>query len=45
VERVVKVPILGDLPLLGMLFQKTDSRDEEVHVAIFISPRIVRSDP
>jgi len=43
VERTVKIPLLGDIPLLGLLFQRIDSRDEEVEVAIFISPRIVRS--
>ncbi len=43
VDRVVKVPILGDLPLLGLLFQRLDRREVEVEVAIFLSPRIVRS--
>jgi type II secretory pathway component GspD/PulD (secretin) len=43
VERVVKVPILGDIPLLGRLFQRIDELEEEIEVAIFLSPRIVRS--
>lgn len=42
VERLVKVPFLGDIPGLGVLFQRRESRDEETEVAIFLSPRIVR---
>lgn len=45
VERVVKVPILGDIPGLGLLFQRIDERDEETEVAIFLSPRIVKERP
>jgi len=45
VERRAKLPILGDIPLLGLLFQRVDEREEEVEVAIFISPRIVKEQP
>lgn len=43
VERVVSVPILGQIPILGLLFQKSETRDEETEIAIFLSPRIVRT--
>lgn len=42
VERVTRVPVLGSIPILGLLFQHSDEREEESEVTIFISPRIVR---
>lgn len=42
VERIVKVPFLGDIPGLGLLFQKREEIEEETEVAIFLSPRIVK---
>lgn len=43
VERLNKLPILGDIPYLGVLFRQVDRREEENEVVIFISPRIVRT--
>jgi type IV pilus assembly protein PilQ len=42
IDRVDKVPLLGDVPGLGLLFQNIDRQSQEAEVAIFISPRIVR---
>lgn len=42
VERINKLPILGDIPYLGILFQQIDRHEEENEVVIFICPRIVR---
>jgi len=42
VDRVSKIPLLGDLPLVGPLFRQVDRLEQETEVAIFISPRIVR---
>ncbi|MEW6744668.1 MAG: secretin N-terminal domain-containing protein [Planctomycetota bacterium] len=35
------VPVLGDIPLLGWLFQREAAYDAERQVAVFITPRIV----
>ena len=42
VDRISKLPILGDLPFIGRLFQKIDQQEEAAEVVVFISPRIVR---
>ncbi|HEY4716064.1 MAG TPA: type II secretion system secretin GspD [bacterium] len=39
-----KVPILGDIPVLGMLFRSTSKRNEKTDLIIFLTPYIVRSD-
>jgi len=41
VDRVNKVPFLGDLPGIGFLFRRIDKEEQEAEVVIFISPRIV----
>jgi type II secretory pathway component GspD/PulD (secretin) len=41
-ETVSKVPILGDIPLLGLLFRSTFTRNEKQHVLFAISPRILQ---
>jgi Tol biopolymer transport system component len=44
-QRIVtnsKVPILGDLPLLGNLFRKTSRRNSESTLAIMITPRVLK---
>lgn len=42
-ETQTKVPILGDIPLLGMLFRSTTKRSEKIDLIIFLTPHIVRS--
>jgi type II secretory pathway component GspD/PulD (secretin) len=37
-----KVPLLGDIPILGYLFSRTDKRVEEVETMIFITPHILK---
>lgn len=37
-----QVPVLGDLPLVGVLFSNTDHRREETELVIFVTPRLVR---
>jgi type IV pilus assembly protein PilQ len=39
---VTKVPLLGDIPLLGNLFKTTTKRDEKSELLIFITPRIIK---
>lgn len=41
-EIVNKVPLLGDLPLIGLLFRSKFTRSEKQHVLFAISPRILQ---
>jgi type II secretory pathway component GspD/PulD (secretin) len=41
-ELVSKVPLLGDLPFLGILFRSKFTRKEKQHVLFAISPRILQ---
>jgi type IV pilus assembly protein PilQ len=36
-----KIPLLGDIPILGLLFSRTDRRVDEVETVIFITPHIL----
>lgn len=40
-EGEVKVPLLGDLPLIGWLFRRTFSSQEKVELLVFITPRMI----
>jgi type II secretory pathway component GspD/PulD (secretin) len=42
-ELVNKVPLLGDIPLLGLLFRSRLKRSEKQHVLFAISPRILQN--
>ena len=41
VEQEAHVPVIGDIPILGWLFRKTENRVEKRNLTIFITPRIV----
>jgi type IV pilus assembly protein PilQ len=42
-QTITKLPVLGDLPLLGVLFRHKDkSRDKERELLVFITPRIIQ---
>lgn len=41
-ESETKVPILGDIPLLGFLFRSTSQSRNETKVEFYITPRIVK---
>jgi type IV pilus assembly protein PilQ len=41
-EDDTKVPYLGDIPVLGMLFRQTQHTDDKDELMIFITPKIVR---
>ena len=41
-ETVRKVPVLGDIPLLGKLFSAQAKADERTELVFFLTPRIVR---
>ena len=38
---VTKVPLLGDLPVLGYLFRNTSTTSNKTELLVFITPRIV----
>jgi type IV pilus assembly protein PilQ len=38
---VTKVPILGDIPLLGSLFRNTDKSNERAEVIVLLTPEII----
>lgn len=42
VESVRKVPVLGDVPLLGYLFRESSSQKVKTNLLIFLTPYIVR---
>ena len=41
-ERERKVPLLGDIPLLGFLFKSYFTENQEINVLFFIRPRILQ---
>jgi general secretion pathway protein D len=42
-ETVNKVPILGDIPILGHLFKSTDKTKEKTELMVFLTPRVVHN--
>ena len=38
-----KIPLLGDIPLLGLAFRRTVTNDEKTELLIFLTPHIVRT--
>lgn len=43
-NTVTKVPILGDIPVLGALFRRTNSTNERREVIIMLTPKIMDED-
>jgi general secretion pathway protein D len=43
VSSAERVPLLGDLPLIGSLFRSTSSTREKRELLVFLTPRVVRS--
>jgi type IV pilus assembly protein PilQ len=41
---ISKVPLLGDLPLIGKLFSTQGKREEKRELLIFVTPRIITTD-
>ena len=39
---VTKVPILGDIPIIGNLFKNTRKQEDKTELLIFITPRIIK---
>ncbi|OGX29989.1 MAG: hypothetical protein A2879_03825 [Omnitrophica WOR_2 bacterium RIFCSPHIGHO2_01_FULL_49_10] len=43
-KTINKVPILGDIPLLGIIFQNKNYQDQKKEVVVFITPHILTND-
>ncbi|HLP41845.1 MAG TPA: type IV pilus secretin PilQ family protein, partial [Fibrobacteria bacterium] len=41
-QEVDKVPLLGDLPLVGALFRQTRKVDDKAELLIFVTPKILK---
>ncbi|HYE02990.1 MAG TPA: secretin N-terminal domain-containing protein, partial [Phycisphaerales bacterium] len=41
-DTVIKVPLLGDIPLLGLLFRDTAKATQQTTLYVFITPKIMR---
>jgi type II secretion system protein D len=41
-ETISKIPVLGDIPLLGAAFRRKVSSDAKTELLIFLTPRIVK---
>jgi general secretion pathway protein D len=39
-SKVTKVPVLGDIPVLGALFRRTDEETEKTELLIFLTPHV-----
>jgi type IV pilus assembly protein PilQ len=42
-KTVTKIPLLGDIPILGYLFKQEATSTTKDHLFIFITPRLIRS--
>lgn len=40
-NTITRVPLLGDVPVLGHLFRKTDKTDNRRELLVFVTPKIV----
>lgn len=43
-RSVVKTPLLGDIPLIGLLFRHTNHTENKQELLIFITPQIIKDD-
>ena len=41
-RKVTKFPILGDIPILGVLFRNTRYTETETELMVMVTPKIVR---
>lgn len=41
-DTTTKVPLLGDIPVLGVLFRSTGVQDDKAELLIFVTPKILK---
>jgi type II secretory pathway component HofQ len=44
-EQIRKVPLFGDIPLLGWLFKQRGTQETRRELVVFITPSVLRTDP
>lgn len=44
VNNVSKIPLLGDIPVLGNLFKTSNKQNNKTELLVFLTPRIVKED-
>ena len=42
-DAVSKVPLLGDIPIIGWLFKSTHKEERKINLMVFITPTIIRN--
>lgn len=42
-ETISKVPLLGDIPILGWLFKSRTAQKQKVNMVVFMTPKIIRN--
>lgn len=42
VDQTAKTPLLGDIPVVGRLFKRTEKREEKTELLIFITPKLIK---
>jgi general secretion pathway protein D len=42
-EDITKVPLLGDIPIIGWLFKSRSTSKQKTNMTIFLTPKIIRS--
>ena len=41
-EDIVKIPVLGDIPILGSLFRSKEMRQNRSELLVLVTPRLVQ---
>jgi general secretion pathway protein D len=41
-QRISKVPLLGDIPVLGWLFKRKSNTERKTNLLVFITPQIIK---
>lgn len=43
-DRETKIPLLGDIPLIGWLFKGINKKKERKNIMVFVTPRIIKNE-
>jgi Flp pilus assembly secretin CpaC len=44
-DNIRKVPLLGDIPILGALFRISETFEQGRELVVFLTPRVLRAQP